>query len=112
MAVQVSILIAAQQLGSSVGLIGSVPTTPANIVASGYRVRLANTDTAAHAVTLYAVASGGPGAANECLPGVSIGPNAYLDVDMPVLGPGGSWQGFADTGAVVTVTQLAGVLLS
>lgn len=113
MTVQVTILIAAQQLASSNANLGTVPSTPSNVVASGYRVRLANIDSSAHAVTLYAVISGGSaGAANQCLPAVSIGPNSYLDLDLPVLGPGGTWQGFADTASKVTITQLAGVLIS
>ena len=113
MTVQAIVLFASAQLPNAAAAFCTLPATPANVVASGVRVRLANTDSAAHAVTLYAVPNGGSASAsNECLPAVSIAANGYLDVDMPPLGASGTYQGFADTASKVTVSLLAGVLIS
>ena len=113
MTVQALVLFASAQLPGSVAAFCTLPGTPANVVASGVRVRLTNTDTASHAVTLYAVpAFGAADASTECLAAESVGGNTHLDVDLPVLGAGGTYQGFADTADKITVSQLAGVLIS
>ncbi len=113
MAVQAKALFTPSQLSTSASPFYAIPSTPASIILSNGRARFTNTDSAAHAVTLYAVpAAGTAGPGNCSLNAESVAPNTHLDVDLPVLGAGGSYQALADTASVVTVSQLAGILIS
>lgn len=113
MAVSIVVLFAPVQLASSVGVIYAVPAAPTTTVLQRGRVRFSNTDSAAHTITGYAVPAGGsPGASNEFFPGESLAGNTHIDVDVPLLGPGGTIQAFADTAAKVTILPLDGILFS
>lgn len=113
MTVQAIAAFNAQTLPASATTFYTVPATPAAIILSGGRMRFTNTDTASHAATAYAIASGGTAGATNCfLNGESIAPNTHMDVDMPVLGAGGFYQALADTASKITITQLGGVLIS
>lgn len=104
---------APQQIPAVDTSIFTVPATPQQTVLKSMRVRLANTTNAAAAVTLYAVPAGGSaGPANACLPGVSIGANDYLDVDVPDMAAGDSLHALGGTTNAITITQLDGFLKS
>jgi hypothetical protein len=91
----------------------TVPATPTTNTLKNGRARFTNTDVAAHAVTAYAIQSGGvAGSANCFLEKFSIASGTYLDIDLPVLGPGGFYQAFADITGMVTMFQLDGILFS
>lgn len=97
-----------RQLGVAATSLYAMPATAGQTL-NGARLRFANTDASTHFVTAYVGAASG---ATEALPPFPIAPGDFLDADMPVLGPGGSYSALADTAAVVTVTQLGGVLVS
>jgi accessory colonization factor AcfC len=42
----------------------------------------------------------------------ALAANAHVDVDVPLLGPGGTLQALADVTSDVTITALSGVLFS
>lgn len=91
----------------------TVPAVPAQIILKSMRVRLANTTNAPAAMTLYAVPAGGAAAAsNTCLPGVAIGANDYLDVDVPDMAAGDSLHALGGTANAITISQLDGFLKS
>lgn len=93
------------QLGATAGTVYTATAKTLN-----FRVRLVNTDTAAQAVTLYAVPSGGTaGAANSCFQ-QTLTAGETRDVDIPVLKAGDLLQGFAGTAAKVTIHHLGGLL--
>ena len=92
------------QLSVTAATLYTMPATAGQTL-NGARLRFANTDTAVHFVTAFA-------GAGQCVPATPIAPGDYLDADMPVLGPSGSYSGFADAASVVTVTQLGGVIVS
>lgn len=96
------------QLGAAATVLFSMSSTAGQTLNAG-RLRFANTDTLTHFVTAY---TGAAGPSTECLSGEPIAPGDYLDADMPVLGPGGSYSALADAANVVTVTQLGGVVIS
>lgn len=113
MALTFSQLFAPQQLSGAAATIFTVPATPSSTLLRNGRVRLTNTDTVAHAVTMYAVANGGSAsAANEILPAVSVSPNYYLDVDLPQMKAGDFLQAFADTANKITIAAMDGVYQS
>lgn len=100
-------------LTAAAQVVYTAPAATQNLkpVIVGGRVRFANTSAGSVTVTAYAVpANGSPGAGNTFIPGVSIAANAYLDSDLPVLGPGDSFQALASAVTSITVTQLAGIL--
>jgi len=73
MAVQPTNLFAPTLLTGSAATFYTVPSTPAGVVLYQGRVRFTNTDSASHAVTMYAIPSGGTASATtECLPAYSI----------------------------------------
>jgi hypothetical protein len=113
MPVQTATLFNPTQLTAGAVSLLTVPGTPATIILSGGVVRMTNTDVAGHAVTAYAVPSAGsPGVGNCFMNAEPIAPNTHQDVALPVLGAGGTYQFLADTTGVVTVSPLAGTLVS
>ena len=101
------------QLLTTAATLYTVAANPANILLVGGRLRFANQDTATRAVTAYAVPSGGAATVTTAfMNAVTIAANQYLDVDLPVLAAGGSYQALADVGGKVSVFQLGGVALS
>lgn len=109
MALTLAQLFTPVQLGNADAVIFTMPSTPASLVCQNMRVRLTNTDTVAHTVTLNVDASATPSsAANRCLSEKSIAGSDYLDVDIPVMKAGDTLRGLADTAAKVTIHQLSG----
>jgi hypothetical protein len=113
MAVQVANLFVPVVLTTSAANIYVAPATPTSLIVARIRVRFSNTSNASVSVTAYAIPTGGTAlASNECLPGVAIAANAYLDVDIPVLAPGGAFAAMATAATSITVAQLDGVIFS
>lgn len=113
MAVSITNLFTPVQLGATVTTIYSVSTTPKTNVLSRGRVRFTNTDTVPHAITAYGVPAGGTaGASNAFMNAESLGSNDHVDIDVPLLGPGGTLQAFADMANTVTIHAIDGILFS
>lgn len=113
MAITYGRFFAPQQIPAVDTSIYTIPAVPPQIVMKSLRVRLANTTNAPAAVTLYAVPAGGTaGAANACLPGVSIGANDYLDVDVPDMAASDALHALGGTAGAITISQLDGFLKS
>lgn len=113
MAVQITPLFSPVQLTGSAATIYTLPSAPTTLTLARGRVRFTNTDTAARAVTAYAIPFGGTAtAANTFLNAETIAPNQHLDVDLPVLAPGGFIQAFADVTLKVTMFCIDGILFS
>lgn len=113
MAITIGTLFAPAQLAAAVATIYTVPANPATSVLSRGRVRFTNTDTVARAITAYGVPSAGTaGATNIFMNAESLAANAHVDVDVPILGAGGTIQAFADVANKVTISALDGVLFS
>ena len=76
-------------------------------------MRLVNTTGAAVTATLYAVPLAGTAAAgNAFVSGKSIAANDYLDVDVPLMGPGGFVQGLSGAATSITAHMVSGSLFS
>jgi hypothetical protein len=100
-------------LGTAAATLYAVPATPASVLLRGARMRIANTTAAPVAATVHAVPAGGTASAgNAFVPGKVIAPNDYLDVDVPIMGPGASLQALAGVGASLTVHMLSGSLFA
>ena len=100
-------------LGTAVATLFTVPALPASTLLRGGRMRLTNTSTVAATASLYAVPlNGAAGSSNSFINNKSIAPNDYLDIDIPLMGPGGSVQ--ASAGAVTSITahMVSGSLFS
>jgi hypothetical protein len=113
MAVQVVQLFAPTVLTGSAATIYAAPSTPTSIAVARLRVRFANTSNASQSVTAYSVQSGGTAGPGNCVTNAqAIAANDHLDLDIPVLGPGGFLQAFASNASAVTISQLDGVIFS
>lgn len=117
MAVQVIQLFPPTLLDGTPGeptVIFTLPQSPVSLVLKNARVRFTNTSSESDNITAYAVQQGdivGPG--NCFVNAIAIEPNTYLDIDLPVLTIGGSYQAFAkSTKNNITVFELDGVLFS
>ena len=101
------------QLTGSATVFYTVPSSPAAVLLIGGRVRFTNTDSSTRSVTAYAVPNGSSvGASTAFMNAEGIAANAHVDVDLPVIGAGGTYQALADVTAKVTVLQLGGALVS
>jgi len=77
------------------------------------RIRFTNTSGSNVTVTAYGIPNGGTaGPGNEFLVAQTVLAGANLDVDVPVLAPGGFIQALASAGTSVTAHSLDGVLSS
>lgn len=113
MALLIQQLFVPTALTTSAATLFTCPANPTTSILPNGRMRFTNTDSAAHAVTAYAIPSGGTaGAGNEFLPAVSVAPNSFIDVDIPMLKAGDFLQAKADTGADVTVFAMSGTIFS
>ena len=87
----------------------SVPSLPVSQLLINGRVRFINHTAGAVTITAWAVPSGGsPGNGNIALPVTSIGANSYLDVDVPQIGAGGTFEAQAGAAASITAQPLDG----
>lgn len=106
-------LFAPVQLTNAAATYFTMPTSPPSSILTGGRIRFTNTDAAARTVTAYHVPAAGAAVAGNCfLNAVSIAPNQYLDVALPQMKAGDFLQAKADANAVITITPLAGVIIS
>lgn len=81
----------------------TVAATPTTTLLINGRVRFSNHTAGAVAITAWAVpASGSASDANIALPETNIAANSYLDVDVPQLSAGGTFQ--AQSGAASSIT--------
>lgn len=113
MTISYSAFMAPTVLGVAAATLFTVPATPATTLLRGGRMRLTNTTALPVAVTLYAVPLAGTAAAgNAFLSAKSIAANDFLDVDVPLMGPGAFVQGLAGTAASVTAHMLSGSYFS
>lgn len=113
MAVQVTPLFSPTQLAASVGTIYAMPTSPTTLALAQGMIRFTNTSAGSRAITWYAVPSGGTAGASNCqMNAEALAANAHVDISVPVLGPGGSIQAFADAANDVTISCLGGNLFS
>jgi hypothetical protein len=113
MAVQVTALFAPTVLTGTVATIYTAPASPATTVLAQGRVRFTNTSNASRAITAYAVPAAGTAGAGNCfMLAEALAPNTHVDVALPLLGPSGTFQAFADTASDVTVFPLSGTLFS
>ena len=113
MTISYSAFFAPTVLGTTAGTLYTVPSSPASTLLRGGRVRLTNTTGSAQSVTLYAVpAAGSPVAGNAFVSGKSIAANDYLDIDVPLMGPGATLQALAGAATSVTAHMLSGSLFA
>lgn len=98
---------------AAVDTLFTVPATPTpNILRNG-RVRFANTTAAPVTIKAWAVPAAGAAVdANVCLPVQSVGANAFIDVDVPVIAAGGFMQAQAGAAASITASMLDGFIQS
>ena len=100
-------------LTTVVSTLFTLPTLPASTLLRGGRIRLTNTTGTAVTATLYAVPLAGTAAAgNVFYPGKSIPANDFIDVDMPLIGPGGFVQALAGAATSITAHMISGSLFS
>ena len=113
MAISYSQFMGPTVLTATAATLFTVPALPASNLLRGGRIRLVNTAAAAVTATLYAVPLlGTAGAGNAFLSGKSIAPGDFLDVDVPLMGPGGFVQGLAGAITSITALMLSGSLFS
>lgn len=113
MTISYSAFMAPTVLGTAAATLLTVPALPLTTLLRGGRMRLTNTTGAAVAATLYAVPlAGAAGPGNVFFPGKSIAANDYLDVDVPLMGPGAFVQGLAGSAASITAHMISGSLFS
>jgi hypothetical protein len=113
MAVSIGVLFSPTVLTGSVATIYTVPATPTTTTLANGRVRFTNTANAPVSVTWYAVPASGTAGPGNCQGNAeSIAANAHVDVDVPLMGPGGTIQALAGTANDITMSALAGVLFS
>jgi hypothetical protein len=113
MTISVGVLFNPTVLTAEAAIIYTVPASPPTTTLANGRVRFTNTSNASQAVTLYAVPSAGtPGAGNCQMNAETLAANAHVDVDIPLMGPGGTLQALAGNASDVTISALAGLLYS
>lgn len=87
----------------------TVPSTPTNMLLINGRVRFSNHTAGAVTITAWAVPSGGAaGNDNVALPTTSVGANSYLDLDIPQIGAGGTFEAQAGAATSITAQPLDG----
>ena len=92
----------------------TVPLQPNTNLLRGGRIRFANSSSSAVQITAYAVpANASPSSpGNVFAPNLSVPINGFIDVDVPLLGPGDSIQALAGSGSAITVSAINGALFS
>jgi hypothetical protein len=100
-------------LGTSSGVIFSMPTTPVTSTLKNARMRLTNTTGSAVSVTLYAAPAATASAAANCFMSArSIAANDSIEADIPTLAAGDTLRGLAGAGASITCHEMGGVIYS
>jgi hypothetical protein len=113
MTISYSALFAPTVLTTSAATLFTAPSTPTTTLLRGGRMRFTNTTGGAVTVTAHAIPSGGSAApGNMFLNAKSVAANDYLDIDIPILGPGGFVQALAGANTSITAFALAGSYFS
>lgn len=114
MALSFLLLFAANQIDNAAPeTLFTVPAAPSSNILRNGRVRFANTTAAPVTIKAWAIPAAGAAAdANVCLPVQSVGANAYIDVDVPVMAAGGFMQALAGAAASITASMLDGFIQS
>lgn len=87
----------------------TVPNTVATTLLINGRVRFVNHTASPATIKAWAVPDGGSaGDTNVALPTTSIGANAFLDVDVPQIKAGGTFQAQAGTASAITALAMDG----
>jgi len=98
-------------LGLAAATIFTVTGAPSTLL-RGAIVRITNATTGSLAATLYSVPKAGTnGATNVFFPGMSIGRESYIDVQVPQMKEGDFLQGFSSA-AGLNIQAIAGALYS
>ena len=101
------------QLGTSAATLFTAPTSPTSTLLRGGRIRFVNTTAGAVTVTAYAVPlAGTASASNAFVSGKTIAANDFLDVDVPIIGPGGFVQALASAATSITAHMISGSYFS
>lgn len=99
-------------LGLAAATIFTVPSGAPSTLLRGAIVRITNTTAASVAATLFSVpAAGANGPANNFFPGMSIGANSFVDVQVPQMKAGDFMQGFGGA-AGLNIQAIAGAYYS
>ena len=98
---------------ASADVLITVPSTPTTTLLINGRVRFTNHTAGAVTITAWAVPSGGSaGTTNICLPSTSIGANSYIDVDVPQIAAGGTFEAQAGAATSITASCIDGAYYS
>lgn len=91
----------------------TVPSSPTTTLLRNGRVRFTNVTGGAVLIDVYAVASGdSPSIANALQYQYSLAANSAIDIDIPILGAGGSVRAQASAANSITAHGIDGVLFS
>lgn len=113
MSITYSQFMAPTVLTTSAATLFTVPSVPASSLLRGGRIRLTNTTAGAVTVTLHGIPSGGTASdGNAFVKAKSVAANDYLDIDIPILGPGGFVQALAGAATSITAHMISGSLFS
>lgn len=113
LAITIGRLFAPTVLTTSAVTMYTCPATPSTNVLVNGRVRCANTTSGPVTVTLYAVPLAGTAAVGNCIAyQESISAYNHQDFDVPQLAAGDFLQALASAGTSVTITALAGTLIT
>jgi len=101
-------------LTTSDQILYTVPLTPTTNLLRGGRIRFSNSNGSAVQISAYSVpASATPESpGNVFAPNISVPSNGFIDVDVPLLGPGDSIQAVAGLSNAITVSAINGALFS
>jgi hypothetical protein len=101
-------------LTTSEQTIYTVPTNPTTNLLRGGRIRFANSNSSAVQVSAYAIPANSfaetPG--NIFAPNLSVPANSFIDVDVPLMGPGDFIQAIAGINSAITLSAINGALFS
>lgn len=99
-------------LGLTATTIYTVPSSAVTNLLRGAIVRITNPTATGVTATLFSVPAGGAnGTTNNFFPGMSIGANSYIDVQVPQMRAGDFLQGFA-AAAGLNIQAIAGAIYS
>jgi hypothetical protein len=100
-------------LTASLVTIYTVPLTPTSNLLRGARIRLTNTSAAAMTARLHAVPVAGSAAnGNAFFFDQTVPANAYVDVDVPVMGAGDFIQSLASATPGINIQSISGGIFS
>jgi len=98
---------------AAVDTLFTVDAAPASNLLRNGRVRFANVTASPVTVKAWAVPAAGAAAdANVILPTVAIAANSYIDLDLPLVGPGGFVQAQAGAASSIAASSIDGFIQS